>query len=180
MTPEKKLYKILSWKDNVLVNTFSSKALRSHLGFDKTRTEVIVKYLTTSFGSLWFLNTLVIFIFAWIIVNLGLVPGIIPFDPYPFVLLLMIVVLFTSLLAVVVLISQNRQGEIARVRQQIDFEINVRAEHEITKILHMLDELYTELGIAKVDKELEQMKEKIDITEIKEEIELVIKGEKKG
>lgn len=61
----------------------------------------------------------------------------------------------------------------------IDFEINVRAEHEITKILHMLDELYTELGIAKIDKELDHMKEKIDIAEIQEEVEHVIEEEKK-
>lgn len=179
MAPKKELYrKALSWKDVVLTNKFSN-VLKSRLGFTKTWTDVAAKYLTTSFGSLWFLNVMAIFVFAWIIVNLGFVPGVEPFDPYPFVLLMIIVVLFTIFLAIVVLISQNRQGEIAAVRQQIDFEINVRAEHEITKILHMLDELYTELGIAKIDKELDHMKEKTDIAEIQEEVEHVIEEEKK-
>jgi uncharacterized membrane protein len=56
----------------------------------------------------------------------------------------------------------------------MDFEINVRAESEITKILHMIEEIHKELGIDKADRELEHMKEMIDIAEIKEDIEQVI------
>ena len=153
--------------------------MKSRLGFKKTWADVITRYLTTLFGGLWFLNISAIFIFGWIIVNRGLLPGIMPFDPYPFDSLMMTIQLFTVFLSIIVLISQNRQGRIAEVRQHIDFEINVRAEHEITKILHMLDELRVELGIMKVDKELEQMKEKIDIAEIKEEVEYAIEREKK-
>ncbi len=41
----------------------------------------------------------------------------------------------------------------------------------------MLDEIHNEIGIAKVDTELEKMKEKIDITEIKQEIEQAILSE---
>jgi hypothetical protein len=50
------------------------------------------------------------------------------------------------------------------------------AEHEITKILHMLDELYTELGIAKIDKELDHEKNRITGGE---EVEHVIEEEKR-
>ena len=57
----------------------------------------------------------------------------------------------------------------------MDFEINVRAEHEITKILHMIEEIHKEIGISKVDKELEQMKIMTDISKIKEAVEQVIK-----
>jgi uncharacterized membrane protein len=64
---------------------------------------------------------------------------------------------------------------INKVRQQMDFEINVRAEHEITKILNMIEEIHAELGIAKIDKELEQMKEMTDISEIKKNVEQIIK-----
>ena len=52
-----------------------------------------------------------------------------PFDPYPFVLLLMITAFSATLLAIVVLINQNRQGKMADIRQRIDFEVNVRAEN---------------------------------------------------
>jgi len=56
----------------------------------------------------------------------------------------------------------------------MDFEINVRAEQEITKILRMIEEIHTKLGIARVDRELEQMKETINISEVKEDVELGI------
>jgi uncharacterized membrane protein len=69
---------------------------------------------------------------------------------------------------------------IVDIRQRIDFEVNVRAEHEITRILTMLDELHVELGMIKADKELDKMKEKIDIAEIKEDIEHGIKKEDEG
>ncbi len=70
----------------------------------------------------------------------------------------------------------------ADIRQRIDFEVNVQAENEITKILIMLDELHGKLGISKkrIDKELEEMKEEIDIIEIKEDIEQGIKKEDVG
>ena len=74
-------------------------------------------------------------------------------------------------LAIVVLINQNQQGRMADVRQRIDFEVNVRAEREITKILTMLEELHARAGIAKVDTELDKMKKKISIVAIKEDIE---------
>ena len=141
--------------------------------FERKWADVSTRFLTKSFGSVWFLNTNVVFVFVWIILNVGLIPGVRPFDPYPFYLLLMIVAFSASFLAIVVLINQNQQGRMADVRQRIEFEINVRAENEITKILIMLDELHTKLGISKVktDKELEKMKEKTDITKIKEDVE---------
>ena len=104
----------------------------------------------------------------------------IPFDPYPFPLLLMIAAFSAMLLAIVVLINQNRQGKMADIRQRIDFEVNVRAENEITKILTMLDVLYIELGMVKKDKELDKMKEIINISEIQEDIEQGIKKEDEG
>ncbi len=173
---------LLSLQKKILTNDsneWTDETLKSRVNFEKTWTDVIVKHLTTSFGTLGFLYLSGLLIVGWIFVNLGLIPGITPFDPYPFSLLLMIVQFSAIFLSIVVLINQNRQGRIAEVRQQIDFEINVRAEHEITKILHMLDELHVELGIGKEDKELEQMKEKIDIVEIKEEIESSISEEEK-
>jgi len=159
-------------------NSFDNH-LKSYVEFERKWADVSTRFLTKSFGSIWFLNTNVVFIFLWIMVNLGCIPGVHPFDPYPFYLLLMIVAFSAMLLAIVVLINQNQQGRMADVRQRIDFEVNVRAENEITKILIMLDELHVKLGISKVktDKELEKMKEKIDITKIKEDIEQGIEKE---
>lgn len=167
------------WKKLVLVNKISAKVLRSRIGFKKKWSDVFAQYLTTSFGSMGFFVMIAMVIFGWVLINLKLVPGIVSFDPYPFNLLLIFVQFFAIFLSIIVLVNQNRQWKMSEVRQQIDFEINVRAEHEITKILHMLDELHTELGIAKMDRELEQMKENINIAEIRQEVELGIEGDKK-
>jgi len=155
--------------------------LRSRVGFEKTRAEMFAMFLTRIFGSIWFLYANTLFISGWIIINLGFIPGIEPFDPYPFTMLMTGISLFAIFVSTIVLMTQNRQERIAQVRQHIDFEIDVRAENEVTKILHMLDELSANLGIIKKeDKELEAMKEKTDIVEIKQEIEQVLESEEKN
>ena len=162
------------------VGDFFDTHLKSYVGFERRLADVITHFLIKSLGSLWFLNTCVLFILLWIIVNLGWIPGVHPFDRYPFSLLLMIVSFFAMLLAIVVLLNQNRQGNMADIRQRIDFEINVRAEREITKMLTMLDELNANLGMKRTDTELERMKEKLDIVAIKEDIEQGIEKEDAG
>ena len=159
-------------------NSSSFKTLKSRVGFKKTSTDAIVENLTTTIGTLWFLNVSALFIIGWIFINARILPGIEAFDPYPYPFLMMIIQFFAIFLTITILISQNRQARIAEVHQRMDLEINVRAEHEITKILHMLEALHLEHGIAKDDHELDQMLEKIDILEIKEEVEKVIEGEK--
>jgi uncharacterized membrane protein len=158
---------------------FLSKSLKSYTEFEEKWAEALAKFLTRSFGTLRFLNlTLLLFLF-WIIINLGLVAGIRPFDPQPFGWLILIVQLFAIVLSIVVLISQSQAARINEVRQQMDFEINVRAEHEITKILHMIEEIHKEIGISKLDKELEQMKKMTNIFDIKEDVERVIEKKSK-
>ncbi len=161
-------------------SNFFDTHLKSYVTFERQWADSMARFLTKSFGSVGFLNINLTFIFVWVIINLGWVPGVYPFDPYPFVLLVTIATFSAMLLAIVVLINQNRQGGMADVRQRIDFEVNVRAEHEITKILTMLDELHRELGMVKADRELDRMKEKLDIAEIKEDIEQGIERENEG
>jgi uncharacterized membrane protein len=162
------------------ISDFFDTNLKSYVEFERQWSSLVARFLTKFFGSAWFLNANIIFIFIWIVWNIGLIPGLHPFDPYPFSLLPMIASLAAVLLAIVVLINQNEQGKMADIRQRIDFEINVRAETEITKILKMLDEFNGKLGVIKADEELEKMKEKIDIAEIKEDIEQGIEKEDAG
>ncbi|HYE72753.1 MAG TPA: DUF1003 domain-containing protein, partial [Blastocatellia bacterium] len=69
------------------------------------------------------------------------------------------------------LISQNRASKLDDMREEVDFEVNVRAEEEITRILNMLDEIHDHLGLSgSDDAELDRMKKKTDIMEIKERI----------
>lgn len=166
-------------KKDELGNFFDTQ-LKSYVEFERQLAHTIERFLTKFLGSVWFLNTAVFISVVWIIINLEWIPGVHPFDPYPFGLLLIIDSFLATLLAIVVLINQNQQGRMADVRQRIDLEVNVRAEHEITKILTMLHELHVQLGMVKQDQELEEMKEKIDIAEIKQDIEQGIEEEEAG
>ena len=81
----------------------------------------------------------------------------------------MVVSLEAIFLSVIVLISQNRTSKIADLRQELDFIVTLQAEEEITRILTMLDEVHDHLGLnPKDDKELTEMKRKIDINRLRE------------
>jgi uncharacterized membrane protein len=123
-------------------------------------------------GTVWFFVLHVIFFFLWISVNTGWIPLAPIFDPFPFGFLTMIVSLEATFLSIIVLMSQNRASEVANLREKIDFEIGIRAENEITKILNMLDTIQKSLGIdSQLDTELQEMKQKTDLRKIEESIE---------
>ena len=62
-------------------------------------------------------------------------------DPYPFGLLTMIVSLEAIFLSIFVLISQNRVGEKDRIRADLDYQVNLKAQHEIMRLHEKLDRL---------------------------------------
>lgn len=156
-------------KDNFFRKKNGGKNLQSKVGFEKTKTHFAARYLSECFGSVWFLWAFLTFVGAWFAITKSL-----PTDP-----LTIGIHIFDVCLTIILLISQSREVSIREVRQQIDLEINVRAEMEIKKILKMIEEVHEEMGIAKKDTELEQMKQTTNIEEIKEEIEQVIREEKK-
>lgn len=128
--------------------------------------------MTRWFGTVWFLVVNALFFLAWILINTGIWPIIPVFDEFPFILLTMFVSLEAIFLSVIVLISQNRAGKIADMREDLDFEINVRAEEEITRIINMLDEIHDHLGLeATDDDELTEMKRKTNIEKIGENLQ---------
>src|SRR6185295_19138534 len=78
---------------------------------------------------------------VWIAIN-TLPLGIAQFDPFPFGLLTMIVSLEAIFLSCFVLISQNRQAEKDRVRSDIEYEVNIKAEMEIGHLHEKTDQIY--------------------------------------
>jgi uncharacterized membrane protein len=83
----------------------------------------------------------------WVAVNTGQVAGVEPFDPYPFSLLTLLVSLQAILLAIFVLMSQNRMRRHAEKRAHLDLQVNLLAEQELTTILQMLDALCKKLQV---------------------------------
>jgi uncharacterized membrane protein len=84
---------------------------------------------------------------AWFLVNLGMVPGIRPFDPYPFVLLAMSVSCEAVLLSTFVLMKQNRMSRRAELRDQLHLQIALLTEKEVTKLLQGQQSISESLGL---------------------------------
>lgn len=131
--------------------------------------------LTVEFGSVEFLLLNVIWFAVWITVNSGLVPGILPFDPFPFGLLTMIVSLEAIFLAIVVLISQNRAAKVAEVREEIDLQVNSIAETEVSKVIEMLRLLLAKSGIKLNDPDLDEMARPVSSADIERILEKQLK-----
>jgi CRP/FNR family transcriptional regulator, cyclic AMP receptor protein len=95
-------------------------------------------------GSMMFLTLNLVWFVIWIAINTWEF-NLPQFDPYPFGLLTMIVSLEAIFLSCFVLISQNRQAEKDRVRADIEYEINVKAELEIAHLHEKTDRIYAEM-----------------------------------
>jgi CRP/FNR family cyclic AMP-dependent transcriptional regulator len=100
-------------------------------------------------GSLIFLNTNVLLFATWIIVNQPGSPLL--FDPFPFSFLTMIVSLEAIMLSIFVLISQNRQAGRDRIKADLDYQVNLKAELEIALILKQLTELHHRMEMLQQD-----------------------------
>ncbi|MFB5598524.1 MAG: DUF1003 domain-containing protein, partial [Nitrosopumilaceae archaeon] len=103
-----------------------------------------------------------IFFASWIVINVGLIQQITPFDPYPFGFLTMVVSLEAIFLAIFVLVSQNRSAYISTIRDEVHLGVNLIAEEEITKILEMLADIRRHVGVKKPDPQLEKMLDRLD------------------
>jgi uncharacterized membrane protein len=104
----------------------------------RTGLEKFADIATQMVGSNAFLLLDIAVFAVWIFLNLSLIPGLKPFDPFPFSFLTSAVSLEAIILAILVLISQNRASHIADLREEIHLQVNVIAEEEITKVMSLL------------------------------------------
>ena len=140
-----------------LVESIEAKALKNRPWAVR-----LADNLTGFFGSIGFLLlNLTLFAF-WLLANNGMIPGVPIFDPYPFVLLTSTVSLEAIILTVIVMMSQNRSSLISSLRQEMDMQVNLIAEREITKILKLLKILLKEKKVKIEDNELDEMINQID------------------
>jgi uncharacterized membrane protein len=98
-------------------------------------------FLTGLAGDIRFVYANLLWFAIWIVWNSGSIPGIQPFDPFPYGLLTMIVSLEAIFLSLFVLISQNRQAERDRIRNEIEYQVNVKAELEIRELHDHLEDI---------------------------------------
>jgi uncharacterized membrane protein len=92
-----------------------------------------------SFGGSWtFISIFVAVLLAWIAYNVERPYG---FDPFPFILLNLVLSCVAALQAPVIMMSQNRMAAKDRLDARHDYEVNLKAELEITQLHAKLDEL---------------------------------------
>ncbi len=100
------------------------------------------------FGGSWtFIGLFALVLVAWVVLNSYLLiqGGHKAFDPYPYILLNLFLSMLASIQAPVILMSQNRQGEIDRQTTQHDFEVNLKAELEIMALHEKMDDFKLQL-----------------------------------
>ncbi len=93
------------------------------------------------FGGSWtFIGWFGVFIFVWIAINTWVLIWK-PFDPYPFILLNLMLSLLAAIQAPIIMMSQNRQEDRDRMRAENDYQVNLKSEVEVRIISEKLDQL---------------------------------------
>ena len=127
--------------------------------------------VTRAAGSMAFVYLHLLVFGGWILSNLGFIPGLPPFDP-SFTMLAMAASVEAIFLSTFVLITQNRMAEAAEKRAELDLQISLLAEHEVTKIAAMVAAIAERIGIdANADPELAEITQDVVPEAVLDEIE---------
>ncbi len=128
--------------------------------------DAITRFIGTLGFVLWHLAAML----AWCAVNLGLLPGVRAFDPFPFGILTLIVSAEGVLLALFILISQNRMARQADLRAHLTLPVSLLAEKESTRMLQILEGLGERLGLASRDEAVDKLVTPTDVPGLAREL----------
>jgi uncharacterized membrane protein len=131
--------------------------------------------ITRFTGSLKFVFLHLAIFGFWIVANLGWVPGVPQWDE-SFVILAMIASVEAIFLSTFVLISQNRMAALAEKRAELDLQISLLAEHEVTKVVAMVAAIADHLNIPhEAAGEIEELKRNVAPEAVLDAIDLTEK-----
>jgi len=149
---------------------FVTKNLNTEFESIETFSVRVADIIAEFAGNIWFAIFHIFWFMFWIWANTGhTVLSLTDFDPYPFGLLTMIVSLEAIFLSTFILISQNRQSQKSELRAELDYQVNLKTEKDVSEVLSILREIRQET------KAIEQ-----DTTEILEEAQLEPQKKSKG
>lgn len=109
------------------------KTVQNHNSFGQKAADSLSRWA----GSWTFILSFLTFLVIWIIINIY--GWINTWDPYPFILLNLILSCLAAIQAPVILMSQNRQSQKDRTKFEYDYKVNRKAEREVEKILEKLE-----------------------------------------
>jgi len=150
------------------------RAIKAQQAAQRTMLGAAADRLNELASSTPFLLVHVLWFTVWIVWNTGQF-GLVPFDPYPFGFLTLIVSLEAIVLSIFVLMAQKREAAIAELREEMSLQVSLRLEQEVTKTLQLVAGLYTRLG-QKLgeDPELREMLQPLDVAGMERELMLQI------
>jgi uncharacterized membrane protein len=143
---------------------------------DATTQERIAEAITRFTGSMRFVYLHLVFFGFWIVANLGWVPGVPAWDP-SFVVLAMMASVEAIFLSTFVLISQNRMAAAADKRADLDLQISLLAEHEVTRLVTLVSGIADRLGVqTEADAEVEEIEQDVAPDAVLDELEATEDG----
>lgn len=123
-------------KDNSILSENIQDEIEAELTFGQRIADKVA-----AFGGSWtFIITFFSFILIWMLINIWVLSSK-PFDPYPFILLNLILSCLAAIQAPIIMMSQNRQEQKDRQRAEHDYKINLKAELEIKLLSEKIDHL---------------------------------------
>jgi uncharacterized membrane protein len=133
--------------------------------------ERIAEAITRFTGSMRFVYLHLAFFGFWLVANLGWVPGVPAWDP-TFVVLAMIASVEAIFLSTFVLISQNRMAAAADKRADLDLQISLLAEHEVTRLVTLVSGIADRMGVTtEADADLEEITRDVAPEAVLDELE---------
>lgn len=143
--------------DRLVGQRVVARNVNEEMGKPSNFGERLSDFLTRVAGDIRFVYFNFFWFLIWITLNTRIIPGLEPYDPFPFGLLTMIVSLEAIFLSLFVLISQNRSAAREKVRNDIEYEVNIKAELEIRDLHNRVEELQQiMLGhLARIDSNVE-------------------------
>ena len=126
--------------ESIAKNELLSKDLEEELSKDLTRGQRVADRIASFGGSWTFISFFFLFLILWMSTNVFVLIKK-PFDPYPFILLNLILSCLAAIQAPVIMMSQNRKEEKDRKRSQNDYKVNLKAELEIKLLNEKIDHM---------------------------------------
>lgn len=121
-------------------NSVLSEKIQEEIEIGLTLGQKLADKVAAFGGSWFFILTFFLFIILWISINMFFLVSR-SFDPYPFILLNLILSCLAAVQAPIIMMSQNRQEQKDRQRGEHDYKINLKAELEIKLLSEKIDHL---------------------------------------
>lgn len=139
----------------------------------RSAAELVSDRITKWAGSGWMLVLHLAWFAIWVLVNIEVIPGVPAFDQFPFPLLTTVVSLEAIFLSLLVLASENRQTHHSVKRANLDLQVDMLAEREMTAVLILLRDVVQHLNVktSLSPKMLNDLMQKTDIHALTKKLE---------